>query len=114
MISEQMVNFPDNRFKYSPEYQKARNLPAFTIEQYIRNCHIGLGNALKNHIKIYLDLKYWIYFRDVELGVSSNNIHKKLYDLLKCLVQNDIVICPASTGIYMELFKQNNLAMKIL
>lgn len=114
MCEDQMneINFPENHFKHSIEYRTAKNLPASTIEQYIRNCHIGLGNAIRNYVKIYLDLKYWIYFRDVELGTSSNNAHKELYDLLKRLVHNGIIICPASTGIYMELFKQNNMPMR--
>ncbi len=59
--------------------------------------------------KIYLDQKYWIYCRDVEMGRSKECIHQEIYEALKSLVSKGIAICPTSHLVLEETTKQLDL-----
>jgi hypothetical protein len=58
--------------------------------------------------KIYLDTKYWIYIRDVELERSNDKILKQILDGLRDLVKNKIAICPINDEIFYELLLQTD------
>ncbi len=84
-----------------------------TIDDLIRQCKIQLGIQLKNKRKIYLDLNYWIRMRECYVGSPKNFAFQKLYEVLIDLVNEELVVCPISQRIYIELLKQDDLNSRI-
>jgi hypothetical protein len=79
---------------------------------YLKEMQLKLSDQLSAIKKIYLDTKYWIYLREAELGHSDsfNNsqdykVILNLLNLLKSLRKNNFVICPISTSLFSEIFK---------
>lgn len=72
------------------------------IEEYSEQFKIQLGEQMLKRHRIYLDTKYWIHMREASLGRASQ-IHIQIYDKLKLLSQDDVVICPLSEHIFLEL-----------
>lgn len=83
------------------------------INNLIRKSKIDLGNQLKNRIKIYLDLNYWINLGRCSDGSSKNSDYQELYELLVELTLKEIVICPISQRIFIELLKQGDYNSRI-
>lgn len=74
------------------------------IETYSKEFKIKIGElALKRH-RLYLDTKYWIFMRDASLG-KAFSIQTKIYEKLKDLIRKEIVICPLSPHVFLELIK---------
>ena len=55
-----------------------------------------------------MDLRFWIFLRDVELGRNDNQELIKLLDRIKFLVDEGLVICPISETVFIELMKQSD------
>lgn len=73
------------------------------IKEFYDKFRIELGEqVLKKHV-IYLDIKFWIHMRDASLGTTSNKVHTEIYDRLKLLSQNNLIICPLSESLFQEL-----------
>ncbi|CAH9067344.1 hypothetical protein PSECIP111854_04082 [Pseudoalteromonas sp. CIP111854] len=85
-----------------------RDNPNISLDQYIRSKRIELGESLKKKVKIYLDTKYWIYFRDVYLRRITSGPLVKSYELLESLCKSGIVICPISEDVFYEIIKQED------
>jgi len=73
---------------------------------YVRSKRIELGESLVETIKIYLDTKYWIYFRDVVLGRVTDDSLVKSYELIESLCKSGVVVCPISEDVFYEITKQ--------
>lgn len=67
-----------------------------------------LGVEIASKYKIYLDLRFWIFLREVELVRNNNQELGQLLSRLKHLVDNGVVICPISESIFVELMKQSD------
>jgi len=85
-----------------------KNHPDISLDEYVKANRIALGQQVQDKIKIYLDTKYWIYFRDVMLKRSDNLTVIKSYELLTSLCDSGIVICPISEDILYEITKQTD------
>lgn len=90
-----------------------RKQPDVTLEQYIRKKRIQLGVEVTSKYKIYLDLRFWILLRDVELGRNSDKNLIELLNRIKYLVDYGVSICPISETVFVELMKQSDHATRI-
>ena len=82
--------------------------PTESVEQYVRAKRLELAKEMRGSIKVYLDTKYWLLFRDVRLGrpVSSEII--ALLGAIETLIARNKAICPISVDIFAEIFKQSD------
>lgn len=85
-----------------------RNNPGVSLDSYVRSKRIELGESLTEKEKIYLDTKYWIYFRDVVLGRVVDGPLVKCYELLESLCKAGVVVCPISEDVFYEITKQTD------
>ncbi|EPO1080610.1 hypothetical protein [Cronobacter dublinensis] len=85
-----------------------RKQPNITLAQHIQNKRLQLGKETSKKYKIYLDLRFWIFFRDIELGKNNDQDSIKLLQKIKYLVDNGKVICPISATVFLELMKQSD------
>ncbi|MGM0987775.1 MAG: hypothetical protein ACQEXI_12435 [Pseudomonadota bacterium] len=85
-----------------------RKSPDVTLEQHVRDKRVQLGIEVENRFRIYLDLRFWILLREVELGRNDDQELIKLLDRIKCLVDEGLGICPISETVFVELMKQSD------
>lgn len=83
--------------------------PNISIREHIKSKQLELGQYLAKKSMVYLDTRYWILLRNVELQVNQKPSVNLLYDLLKKCVKEGFVICPLSDAIYQEVLKQSDL-----
>lgn len=72
---------------------------------YIWKKDIELGRNALTKKRVYLDMKYWIYMRDVCFGHSKEASHQKLYRLLTEAVKSEKILSPPSHIVLREIFK---------
>ncbi len=85
-----------------------RTQPDVTLEQYVRRKRIQLGVEVARKYRVYLDLRFWILLREVELGRNDNQDLVQLLSLVKRLVDDRVAICPISETVFVELMKQSD------
>lgn len=96
-------------FNFIKNFEYHKENPHITIEAYSKIFRKNISTKIKNRKKIYLDTKYWIRLRDIERGTNNNTTDKKIYSLVKKLVQEEKVIFPISSTLYIELLLQEDL-----
>ena len=94
----------ENREKYNKYFSQ----PEITFDAHVENKKVELEAEIRGKYKIYLDLKFWIKFRDVELGRSEDECITQLLNRIKHLVDENISVCPISEPIFLELMKQSD------
>jgi hypothetical protein len=82
--------------------------PQVSYAAHIRAQHIALGEFIAETKKIYLDTKFWLILRDVELGRINDPDARKLLDLLRSLAASGRAVCPISREIFREVFGQSD------
>lgn len=66
------------------------------------------GRRILGKTRIYLDQKWWNYFRDVLRGRPQKPEHPGIWELLLGLVESGLVVCPAGDTVYLETLKQTD------
>jgi len=79
-----------------------------SLDEHVRKKRIQLGIEVRSKYRIYLDLRFWILLREIELGINSNQDLVLLLLKIKRLVDDGVVICPISESVFVELMKQND------
>lgn len=92
--------------KFIDTFSYHRANPDITLDDYVRSNRISLGAQVEEKGKLYLDTKYWIYFRDVVLGRAENDVVEDAYKLLESLCNEGVVVCPIGEDIFYEITKQ--------
>jgi hypothetical protein len=85
-----------------------RNNPDVSLQSYMRLKRIQLGVTVASVQRIYLDMRFWILFRDVSLGRSADNATSELLAFLKLSVSQGRSVCPISESVFSELLKQSD------
>ena len=85
-----------------------RQQPDVTLAQYVREKRVQLGEEVSSKYRIYLDLRFWIFLRDVELGRNHNQDLIQLLYQINCLIDDGLAICPISETVFGELMKQSD------
>jgi hypothetical protein len=76
--------------------------------RYLAAQRSRLGQRVSGCKKIYLDTKYWIYFRDVLVDAPQSEEHRLLFERLIELVRAGKAICPVSDQAIHELFHRRD------
>lgn len=88
------------------EFHRAQ--PEVSLESHVRKRRIQLGVEVSRKYKIYLDLRFWILFRDIELNRNTDKNLAHLFSKVERLVNSGVAICPISESVFIELMKQND------
>lgn len=70
------------------------------------------GQIVAKKTLVYLDLKYWINLRKVQLGQAVDPAYAALFDMLTEQVNTGAIICPLSFWVFEELLKQRDPATR--
>lgn len=89
------------------KYHEGR--PDITLTEYIRNERIALGRAVARKYKVYLDIRFWILLREVEMGRNNDQNLRAFLLELKKKVDSGFAICPISEAVFFELMKQSDI-----
>lgn len=87
--------------------------PNVSLEHHVRQKCIQLGEEVSKKYRIYLDLRFWILLRNVELGRNEDRALIELLKKLKYLVDNETAICPISESIFIEVMKQSDPVTRV-
>lgn len=90
-----------------------RAQPNVSLEDYVRQERIQLGREVSKKYRIYLDLRFWILLRDVELGKNKKQGLIELLNRLNYLVNNEKAICPISESVFIEVMKQSDQVTRV-
>lgn len=80
---------------------------------YARSKRRRLGRRLLALRRVYLDTKYWVYIRDVEMGRSQNEVHVAILRELRRLRRDSKIICPVSYSVFSEIMYQSDHETRI-
>lgn len=75
---------------------------------YRLNRRLELTEAISHRTVVYLDTRYWIFFRDVHLGRSQIPGHIRLFEALRTRVCQGKALCPIADGQFLELVRQTD------
>lgn len=94
--------------KFVNTFEKHRQEPNISLEEYTKGLRLQLGEEIKRYKKIYLDTKYWLELRNVILGRQINKNFVKLLELLHNGVKAGKLICPISDENFYEILLQSD------
>ncbi len=83
------------------------------VEDHVRDLRIKLGESVMQRERVYLDKRYWILLRDIEIGRSKDIDIIKVLEFLKKGVFEKRLICPISDAIFLELLKQSDQSTRL-
>jgi hypothetical protein len=89
-------------------FEKHRSETGKSLDAYPKERRLGLGEAIADRHKVYLDTKYWLLLREDKFSRSHDPVIAKLSELLHEGVRSKRLICPISTDIVLEIFKQSD------
>lgn len=92
--------------KWDDRFKIHKSQPDLSFQEYSKSKKIELGNQVSKKIRIYLDLKYWIYLRDAYYGNPQKKIHNEIATCLYRLSEIGLTICPSNWLIANEILKQ--------
>lgn len=82
--------------------------PTVSLESYVRQKRVELGAKVASMQRVYLDLRFWIFFREVSLGQRNDGAIADLLAFLRSSVREGSLICPISESVFIELLKQSD------
>ena len=89
-------------------FEEHKKNPEISVDKYIRERCIQLGNFVLSHKIVYLDTKFWIIIRDVSLGRNTKQADKDLYKKIMELAESKKCIFPISQDTFLEVLKQQD------
>ena len=89
-------------------FEEHKKNPEISVDKYIRERCIQLGNFVLSHKIVYLDTKFWIIIRDVSLGRNTKQDDKDLYKKIMELAESKKCIFPISQDTFLEVLKQQD------
>ena len=98
-----------NKPKLKPKtntLQHHKDHPEITFSDHLNKMTVELGERVSEKKIVYLDTKYWIMLRDVELGRSTQAA--ELLKELRSKVKDGLIVCPIGETIFFELLKQSD------
>jgi len=84
--------------------------PEVQAPKYVRSRHIEFADSIIDRVKIYLDTRYWVLFRDVAMGRRSGDDFTVLLEKIRSAVRDKRAICPLSHESFSEVFTQSDTA----
>jgi hypothetical protein len=88
------------------DYHRAH--PEVSFAQHLAALEEDTARDALGRTRIYLDLRYWIFLRDANLGRPQKPVHAKLLDLTLACVAAGKIVCPITEVVFFELDRQGN------
>jgi len=85
-----------------------RSQPSVLFNEHLASLEDSVAREALGKVRIYLDLRFWIFLRDASLGNPQRLVHVKLLDALACGVQSGKMVCPITESVFFELDRQGN------
>jgi hypothetical protein len=85
-----------------------RASPNVSIDEYVRQRHLELGQTVVSKQRIYLDKCFWIKLRDSHLKGYQDLAISHLLAALLDSVSTGKMVCPLSPALFYELMKQTD------
>src|SRR5262249_12824773 len=85
-----------------------RAQPEFSFGQHLASLEEEAAREALARKRVYLDLKYWIFLRDADLGKPKEPIHTNLLEALLRGVSDGRIICPITEAVFFEVDRQGN------
>lgn len=89
-------------------FEKHRRESGKSLETYLKERRLRLGESIAHRYKVYLDTKYWILLTDHRLGRRVKTAVGELSSLLEGGTTSGKLICPISADIFLEIIKQSD------
>lgn len=83
-----------------------------SIDRYVKQQQVVLGQSLEGRFPLYLDLNYWIALRNADAG-KGNEYAEELLRLLRELTSAEQLFCPISESVFIELMKQSDVQSRL-
>jgi hypothetical protein len=90
----------------SLEYHRAR--PEITSAQHLASLEEEAACEALGTARVYLDLRYWIFLRDADLGKPQKPVHAKLLEEILRGVAEGRFVCPITEAVFFEVDRQGN------
>jgi hypothetical protein len=87
--------------------------PQVTLEEHYASKSAEVAEAISAKALIYLDTKYWLRLRDVELGRPQHSLDTELLIALRAAVNRGTALCPFAADIFMEVIRQTDPATRL-
>lgn len=84
------------------------NEPDKTVDAYIKEKKLALGEWVNKRRKVYLDTKFWLLLRNAHLDRAKQQGQHDLLKLLNDGVLAGKLICPISEDVFQEVIKQTD------
>lgn len=94
-------------------FESHRSQPDVSLKRHVRKRRLELGLAVSSKYRIYLDLRFWILFREAYLEKQKSKSSSILLNRLISLVESGRAICPISESVFLELLKQDDPVSRI-
>lgn len=85
-----------------------RQHPEISVERHFRHSALETADRVLARKVIYLDTRFWVALRDVQLERARTSVDRELLLTLTNLVKAGKVICPINTNLFAELLKQRD------
>lgn len=88
------------------EQHRAR--PEITFDQHLASLEEDVALEALGKARVYLDLRYWIFLRDADLGKPQKPVHVKLLEEMLRGVSEGRLVCPITEAVFFEVDRQGN------
>jgi hypothetical protein len=82
--------------------------PEVSFAQHLASLEEEVAREALAKRRVYLDLKYWIFLRDADLGKPQKPVHAKLLEAMLRGVAEGRFICPITEAVFFEVDRQGN------
>lgn len=93
-------------------FEYHRMNPDVTLEEHVKMRRVMLGQTVSSLQRVYLDLRFWILFRDAHRAQEPTDPVFRLLAKLLSLVKEGKAVCPISESTFIELLKQKDRAIR--
>jgi hypothetical protein len=88
------------------EVHRAR--PEITFAQHLASLEEDVAREALGKPRVYLDLRYWIFLRDADLGKPQKPVHANLLEEMLRGVSEGRFVCPITEAVFFEVDRQGN------
>ncbi len=82
--------------------------PEITFAQHLASLEEDVVREALGKARVYLDLRYWIFLRDADLGKPQKLVHSKLLKEMLRGVSEGRFVCPITEAVFFEVDRQGN------
>jgi len=90
-----------------------RRHPEISIDDHYQARAFDLGERVARRKTVYLDTRYWILLRDVQMGRGHEPVCRRLLDALRERVKAGRIVCPVSSDAFTEILSQTDMITRV-